>query len=47
LRHLSGVPILGSLLASPTNNRLDWNCMSKAKNSSLCGSLVSYEEKSF
>jgi hypothetical protein len=45
VKHLSGAPLLGRLLALPTNISLSWNSLLQ-KHSSLLDPLIRYKENS-
>ncbi len=47
LEDLSAVSLLGKLLVSPANVKLDWKVIARYKHSSLFGLVVSNEEKKF
>jgi len=47
VKHLSGAPFYGRLLALPTNIRLDWKRNVSHKHSSLLRKFVKYGQKKF
>ncbi len=47
MKHLSGAPFYGRLLALPTNIRLGWKRNVSDKHSSLLRKFVKYGQKSF
>jgi len=47
VKHLSGAPFYGRLLALPTNIRPGWKRKASDKHSSLLIKFVNYEQKKF